>query len=123
MKMYNVHQDATYLPVSFASNDYEFESKKIPAISISASKSTDATVHISIVNIDLKKSSTINLNIRGVKYKTVSGTILSSAEVQDHNTFSAPDKIKPKEFKAIKTNRDLLKVEMPPFSVVVLEFK
>lgn len=122
MKMYNVHQDATLLPVDFKSPDYTLGNDKLPAISVSASKSSTG-IHISIVNIDMKNKQTLDLTLRGVEVKTVTGTILSSAKVQDHNTFAQPNAVSPKEFKGFKLTKDQLKVELPPFSVVVLEVK
>src|SRR6185369_5900867 len=38
MEMYNVHQNATLLPLTVAGNDYIFEGQKLPAVSASASK-------------------------------------------------------------------------------------
>ncbi len=38
LEMYNVHQDATMLPVKLISNDYVMGNEKLPAVSVSASK-------------------------------------------------------------------------------------
>ena len=38
MEMYNVHQDATMIPLTVQSNDYVFNNEKLKAISASASK-------------------------------------------------------------------------------------
>jgi alpha-N-arabinofuranosidase len=122
MKMYNVHHDATLLPVDFQSPDYTLGNEKLPAISVSASKSSSG-IHISIVNIDMKNKQSIDLSLRGAEVKTVTGTILSSAKVQDHNTFAQPNAVAPKDFKGFKLAKDQLKVDLPPFSVVVLELK
>lgn len=122
MKMYNVHQDAILLPVDFKSPDYTLGNEKLPAISVSASKSSTG-IHISIVNIDAKNKQSVDLNMRGADVKSVTGTILSSARLQDHNTFSQPNAVAPKDFKGFKLAKDQLKVEVPPFSVVVLELK
>ncbi len=123
MKMYNVHQDATLLPVDFTSASYTFENEKLPAISLSASKNSSGVVHLSIVNIDSKNSRSVDLNIRGSEFKSITGTILTSSKVQDHNTFEQPNKVAPVDFKGIKNTKGQLKVEIPPFSVVVLELK
>ncbi|HET9054349.1 MAG TPA: alpha-L-arabinofuranosidase C-terminal domain-containing protein, partial [Cyclobacteriaceae bacterium] len=79
--------------------------------------------HISLVNIDSKKAQDVAIQLNTSKYKTVSGRILTSADVQDHNTFETPDKIKPVAFKNAKLNNGVLTVQLPPFSVVVLELK
>jgi len=51
------------------------------------------------------------------------GAILKSAKMQDHNPFENPDKIKPSTFSEFKKTKDMLKVDLPPFSVVVLALK
>jgi alpha-N-arabinofuranosidase len=123
MEMYNVHQDASLLPLTVKSNDYTVGNEKLPAISASASRDKNGLVHVSLVNIDAKKPQTISLNIDGAIFKSVNGRILSSKNLQDYNTFKEPNKIKPTNFKDAKLKGNNLNVTLPPFSVVVLELK
>jgi alpha-L-arabinofuranosidase len=123
MEMYNVHQDAKLLPVSVKSNDYTFGNEKLPAVSASASVDQNNVTHISLVNIDSKNPQTVALDLFGGKYKSVSGRILTSAKLQDFNSFESPDKVKPTTFKDAQLNGNTLNVKLPPFSVVVLEVK
>jgi alpha-N-arabinofuranosidase len=123
MEMYNVHQDAKMVPLTIKSNDYVLDNQKLQAVSASASKDSTGALHISLVNIDAKAPQDISINIEGGNYKTLSGRILTSAKLQDHNTFEAPDKIKPAPFKGAALKGKTLNVKMPPFSVVVLELR
>ena len=123
MEMFNVHQDATMLPITITSNDYVFNNQKLKAVSASASKDAKGVVHISLVNIDAKKEQEITLDLRGTKFSNVSGRILSSPKIQDYNSFDSPDKVKPANFKGMTLNGNTLKGKLPPFSVVVLELK
>ena len=123
MEMFNVHQDATMLPLTVNSNDYVLNNDKLKAISASASRDANGVVHISLVNIDAKKEQDVTLDIRGGKFTTVTGRILTSPKIQDFNTFDAPDKVKPASFKGLALNGNTLKGKLPPFSVVVLELK
>ncbi len=123
MKMYNVHQDATLLPIMFENVDYVKGDEKLPALSISASRSDDGNIHISLVNIDLEKSHKVSLNVRGMDIKDLDGSILTSGNVQDHNTFDKPDAVAPKEFKDFKNSKGIITVEIPPYSVIVLNSK
>jgi alpha-N-arabinofuranosidase len=123
MEMFNVHQDATLLPLIVNSVDYVFNDEKLQAISASASRDANGVTHISIVNIDSKKEQEVTLDLRGAKFSTVTGEILSSPKLQDHNTFENPNKIKPAQFKGISLSGNSLKGKIPPFSVVVLELK
>lgn len=123
MEMYNVHQDATLLPLSLTSSDYVFGKDKLPAVSASASVDKGGAAHISLVNIDAKNTQDITIDLTGGNFKSVTGRILASAKIQDHNTFEKPETIKPAEFKGAQIRERQLQVKLPPFSVVVLELK
>ncbi|MCJ8164397.1 alpha-N-arabinofuranosidase [Pontibacter sp. E15-1] len=123
MEMYNVHQDAAWLPLTVKTEDYTLGSEKLPAVSGSASKDKNGLTHVSLVNIDANKAQEITIDIDGAKYKNVSGRILSSKKVQDFNSFDSPNSITPKAFKDAKLKGDKLTVKLPAFSVVVLELK
>jgi len=121
MEMYNVHQDATLLPTDLNTGDYENGKDKIQAISTSASKDKNGKIHISVVNIDPNKKHEINLEMRGQKMGKVTGRILVSAKIQDHNSFESPNKIAPVVFKDFQTTNTGIKFTMPPASVLVIE--
>jgi alpha-N-arabinofuranosidase len=123
MEMYNVHQDAKLLPVNVQSGEYIFENEKLQAVSASASLDSNGMTHISLVNIDAKKTQEVSLEFFGSKYKTVTGRIITSGVLQNRNTFEDPGKIQPAAFKDAQLNGSLLNVKIPPFSVVVLELK
>lgn len=123
MEMFNVHQDAKLLPLTVKSNDYVFNNQKLPAVSASASVDNSGAGHISLVNIDANKSQEISITLNGSKFKNVTGRILASGKVTDHNTFEAPSKVQPQQFKDAKFENGVLKVKLPPVSVVVLELK
>ncbi len=123
MKMYNVHHDAELLPVDFNAIEYSLGDKSLPAISISASKDSEGAVHVSIVNIDANEGHTIDFGVRGYEFKSVTGTILKSADISDHNTFENPNKVTPQEFSDFKKGKSNVSMEVPPFSVIVLEMK
>ena len=123
LEMYNVHQDATLIPLHISGVDYVFKGEKLPAISASASKDSTANIHISLVNIDPGKSQKVTLNIDGETFKNVSGRILTCAKVQDFNSFDNPEKIKPQIYKDFKQAGNKLTITLPPISVVVLTIK
>jgi alpha-N-arabinofuranosidase len=123
MEMYNVHQDATMLPVEVSSNKYILGKDTLNAISVSASKDKNGVTHISLVNIDAAKAQTVSININGSDYKTVSGRILTSEKLQNYNSFENPNKIVPAVYNGAQLNNSKLSVNNPPFSVVVLELK
>ena len=111
------------MPITLKSNDYVLGAEKLTAVSASASKDAAGTTHISLVNVDAKASQDINVDIRGSKFTSVTGSILTSEKLQDYNSFEAPDKIKPAVFNKVVLSGSTLKVTLPAHSVVVLELK
>lgn len=123
MEMYNVHQDATLLPLKISTSDYVFKGEKLAAVSASASKDSTGVIHVSLVNIDPSKAQKITLNMNVGKLNTVTGRILSSKKIQDYNSFNEPEKIKPAVFKDAVIDKKSLSVTLPAASVVVLTIK
>jgi len=120
MEMYNVHQDATLLPVQLNTARYGSAGDELPAVSVSASRDKAGVIHISLVNIDPTVSQPVSLEIRGVRAGQVSGRILSSSRLQDFNSFEQPGKIAPRDFTGAVIKEQNLQVQLPPLSVVVL---
>ncbi len=123
MEMYNVHQDATMIPLTINSNDYTLGEKKLKAVSASASKDKSGQIHISLVNIDANNEQEVSIDLGSITAKTIEGRILRSEKLQDHNSFDNPDKIKPAVFTGASLNGSELKMKLPPFSVVVVTLK
>jgi len=121
--LYQVHQDAEFLPVQFASPSYTFGGEKIPALNASASKDKNGAVHISLVNLDPKNALTLETALPGVSFKTVTGRVLTSASVGDYNTFAQPNAVRLAAFTGARKRGDKLAVTLPAKSVVVLELK
>nr|WP_294930538.1 alpha-L-arabinofuranosidase C-terminal domain-containing protein [uncultured Flavobacterium sp.] len=123
MKMYAVHQDAKLLPISFQSPLYTVNGETLPAVSASASKDKSGAIHISLVNVDAKNKNKIEIDVKDLGVKNFSGTVITSAKLQDYNSFDTPNKIIPTVFKGFENKKGKLEITIPPFSVVVLEGK
>lgn len=123
MEMYNVHQNALMIPTTLVTNGYTMEDKKLNALSVSASKDKEGAVHISITNIDAHTAEPITIYLGGLPVKTVTGRILKSEKLQDHNNFDEPNKVMPQAFTGATLKADNITLTAPPFSVIVLEIK
>ena len=121
--LYQVHQDAEYLPLQFTSPEYAFGNEKIPALNASASKDKNGAVHLSLVNLDPHHALTLETALPGVRWQTVTGRVLTSASVSDYNSFDKPNTVKLTAFTGAKKRGDKLAVTLPAKSVVVLELK
>lgn len=119
--LYKVHQDAKYLPVKLNSPDYEFDGKKIPAVSITASQDAAGKIHVSLVNLDPHNTITVSSELNGLQWNKVSGQILTSEKLTDINTFQHPGKVSLKAFNGAKKDGEKLVVDLPAKSVVTLE--
>jgi len=123
MQMYNVHQEAKLLPINFSSLLYTFKDQTLPAVSASASKDKNGVVHISLVNVDAKSKHKIEIDTKDLGVKNFTAHIITSSKLQDFNSFENPNKISPAAFKDFDMKKGKLEINLPPFSVLVLEGK
>lgn len=123
--MYKVHQDALNIPLSVACDMMNVrDDRTIPMLSATASRDKNGSVHISLSNIDAQETQAVSVDISGLKIsKVMNGTILTSANLTDHNTFEKPQTIIPKEFKDAKITNGVMQIKMPAKSIVTLELK
>lgn len=121
MEMYKVHQDAKLIPITLQSADFEFNGEKIPAVSASASQDAKGRVHISLVNIDPRKANKISIDLGGLKTSKVTGRMLLADNLRDYNSFQTPTKIVPTAYSNAKVQNGLVNIEIPAYSVIVLE--
>jgi len=119
--MYKVHHDASLLSFTMDCPDYVFGEESVPAISASASRDADGNVHISLVNIDPDNAISVSMELRGTDVKRTKGTVLTSKEMNSHNTFENPQEVIPIDFDDFKIQKDRIEVHLPARSVVVLE--
>ena len=123
-KMYKVHQDATFLPIDLQCERRVVSHDRIvPTVSATASRNRDGIVNISLANIDLNKTCDVEIALEGVKGTQVSGVILTSANISDHNTFEKADKVQPQAFDKARINKGILKVTLPAKSIVTLSIR
>ncbi|MGI4021363.1 MAG: alpha-N-arabinofuranosidase [Janthinobacterium lividum] len=121
--LYQVHQDATLLPITIQSPDYVIDEVKVPAVNASASRDSSGVVHVSFVNLNATKKITVSTTLQSVDYKTVQGRMVTSAKYTDYNSFDQPGKIKTTVFNGAKKQGNQLVAELPPLSVVVLTLR
>jgi alpha-N-arabinofuranosidase len=122
-EMYKVHQDAILLPIHLNTSLYQQNEQSIPAVSASASKNANGSVNVSICNLDPNNAIDLECLIRGAKVNASKGRVLTSKELNSHNSFENPDTVSPKTFDQIKKSKDGWNIKLPPKSVVVIEFK
>jgi alpha-L-arabinofuranosidase len=119
--MYIVHQDAIRLPLDLKAPDFELDGRKMPAISVSASRDDRGRLHISIVNAHARDVVHLECELKGVNAAKVTARILTADKLDAHNTFDDPDRVKPASFDKAAIDSGKLAADIPPRSIVVLE--
>lgn len=122
-EMFTVHHDATALRLDLVTPDYTLDGKAIPAVSASASRDAAGVVHVSLVNTDPNRALDVALRVTGMAAKGVTGRVLTADAMNAHNSFGAPQTVKPGVFSGAKLAGETLSVALPAKSVVVLELK
>jgi alpha-N-arabinofuranosidase len=78
---------------------------------------------VAFVNLDPNKAIAVSVAISGANLSQVSGTLLTAATMDAHNTFENPDMVHPVAFKgATSTGRDL-SLTVPAKSIIVLTLR
>ena len=93
----------------------------MPIINATASKDKEGKIHISLSNVDLKKTQEVIINLPNLKGKKVSGEILTASRVSSYNSFDKPNEVVVKPFDGAKIKNNQLVVKMPAHSIVTLE--
>lgn len=119
-KMYIPFQGATSLPLELKDvPQYKLGNASIPAVSATAARAKDGKIYLALVNANPNKAETVDINLAGVKINAVKGQVLTAEAMDAHNTFTAPDTIKPVAYTAKAANGKLA-LDLPAKSVVVV---
>ncbi len=119
-EMYKVHQDATLLPLDLRCDDYTCGDLTMAGLSASASRDKAGVVHVSLCNVNPNETAELLCEVRGIQFNSVQGRVLTADQMNAHNTFDAPEQVRPTEFEGATVEGNRLKLTLPAKSVVVL---
>jgi len=122
-ELYTVHHDALLLPTELEGGSYSFGEESIPALSVSASRDAEGTIHVTLANLDPNAPRTVSAAARGASISQVRGRILTAGAMNAHNTFENPDAVQTAIFDGFRLDGETLAIQLPPKSVVMLELK
>ena len=121
--MYKVHQDAELLDSSVDNQKIGLEPEHMVVnLHESVSMSKDGKVHITLNNLSVSESYTMDTILADATVKAVKGTVLTGG-MNAHNTFEAPDQVKPSLFTDYKITGKGLEFTIPACSVLQLELE
>jgi alpha-N-arabinofuranosidase len=122
-EMYKVHQGATLIPVEWSSApEYRFGQAALPALDASASRDRAGRLHLTIVNLDPNRPAQVSMRVAGAAPKAITGRQLTAPAMNSINTFDRADVVRPAQFTGIRRQGDVITLELPSKSIVVLEF-
>jgi len=122
--MYKYHQDAELL----ASNLGEVEmigvdeKVKVPKLQESVSVSADGTVNITINNLSTDKEEALEISFMELNPSSITASVVTG-EMDEHNTFDAPENVVEKEFKDFAIKDGKIIATLPAASVVLFRVK
>lgn len=121
--MYKVHQDAQLLSVDLENTEYVCNGEKIPGISVSSSMDNEGKIHVSICNLNPSQDTGVDIDIRGITVRNISGKVLTAGEINAMNTFNDNNRVKVDSFKNAQLKSNHVVCKIPSKSVVVLEIE
>ena len=121
-KMYNVHQDATVLPLEIKCNKYTSGTASLDAINGSASVK-DGVVSITLCNLDPGKAQKVSFTLQGLKPSQLSGKIVTAGKINAYNDFGKKEEVSMADFNGAKLNKGLLEAIIPAKSVVLIQLR
>ncbi len=119
--MFRAHQDAVLLPATVITGSERWQGHSIPLVSASASRQSDGTVCVSLVNPHPTDSAEVDVVCAGHNWKSVTSTLLTGP-MTAHNTFDQPNTVAPVPGDARLTT-DGVRVQLPSGSVCVLKLQ
>jgi len=119
-EMFKSYQDATALAVDVKSPWYSKDGSTMPAVSASAVRDKDGRLHIGLVNVDPDYAISVAAKLSGAASVT-SARILTAATTTAHNTFERPAVVQPAAFGGAAIQSGVLKIVLPPKSIVVVD--
>jgi len=112
------------LPTTVKPADYIFGDEKVPALSVSSSKSSEGFIHITLSNLDPNKPQDVEIDVRGVAgFNFLKGEIITGEKINSYNDFGKAEEVAIKNFSDAKKADGKLAVKLPAKSVVMLELK
>lgn len=123
-RMYNVHQDATYLPLTCSSRNFtDSNGRECPVVDATASRNAEGVVNVTLTNTDLENGAEITISIAADGKPEITAEILTSGNISDYNGFNNPENVKPAAFNDFKAKDGKITVKMPAKSIISLSIR
>jgi len=122
-RMFRPFQDATSLSAEIQAPRYTLGAVSVPAVSLSAARTTQGSIIVSLVNLQPNTATPVSITIAGAAPQRVRGEILTSSTMDARNTFANPDTVVPTSFDGATLAGTKLSLTLPAKSVVVVRLE
>ena len=122
-EMYVGHHDGVQLPLHLACDPYEWQGESIPGLSASATRADDGAVHLTVSNLHPERGAEVPCQVRGLDATSVAARVLTGERITAHNTFDAPETVRPIDFDGARLDGGHLQLALPPRSVVAITLR
>lgn len=120
LALFQPFQGAASLPITVQSPKYVAGSVTLPMVDATAARGLDGRTYIALVNLDPNRSANLTLRLAGGSARSVSGSILTADVMDAHNTFDAPEAIKPDFYFGARIASGGVTARLPSKSLVIL---
>ena len=121
--MYKPFKDATHLPLEISAPEYHYGVYRVPSVQAAAARDTAGVVHVALVNLNPHDAAHLDIRITGLQARAVTGRILTANAMNAINTLERPDAVKPVPFVGARLAQEIVSVELPAKSVVMLDLQ
>lgn len=121
--MYRYHQNADLLESHIETKNIGTENYKVPDISESVSIDANGNIHITLGNLSVSESQSLEIEFVDKKAGNITASILTG-KMNAHNTFEEPETVKEEAFTDYTiTEKGTVLVTLPACSVLCMEIK
>ena len=120
--LYQQHQGATLLRCEMGdAAAYALGDQQMPQLNVSASKSNDGSILVTLCNLDSHNAADVSLDLGGMSaVQQVTGRVLSAAAMNAHNTFEQDNVVQPIALANIRIHGAQVALQLPPMSVTAV---
>lgn len=122
-EMYVPHHEAVHLPCYVDTGTLGAGDTEVPAISASASRAADGSVHVTMTNLSATDAIEVDVALHGLDASACTARVLTGAAINSHNTFDAPETVKLEAFDGVSLSGGQAAVVLPARSVVAFTAK
>lgn len=118
--LYQPFQGGARLPLTLRSPRFGTGESALSMVDGTAARGIDGKVYVALTNLDPERPVDVSLTLGGGMAGRVTGRVLSAAAMDAHNTFDAPDQVRPADFSDARISGGVLTTRLPAKSLVVL---